>query len=285
MKKVICSGIALGIYLFASQSLEAIDPPSSPTGVSVNNDVTITWTNPADMDFDHCMVRRSTSGFPANSAAGNLVANNIVGTSQADNDLADGVYYYSIFAFDNIGNPSTAANVTVEVDTVTDTPTLTLPASNTTVSDLRFQYSVPEDITAGSMRIVLSNADDTITLNLNDDADSDFTLAWDDDLSSDSNISSASQESIPDGTYTVTFAYQDDFGNPTATAMSTDVTLERPTDGESTGDTETSGSKSPAGGCAVKPSANSPSKFPIWILGIWMIAAWSVRARRRRVAL
>ena len=122
-----------------SVTVQDVTPPDAPTSftaVVTGSDVLLTWTNPVDADFASVTIRRSASSFPTNVTDGSLVAQGLTGTSQADNSLSDGAYYYSIFARDNTGNWSAAANASATVDTTPPSaPTsFTAVATNNAVS-------------------------------------------------------------------------------------------------------------------------------------------------------
>lgn len=108
--------------------------PSAPTSFSANaaeNSVSLTWQNPAN-DFASVTIRRSSTSYPATIIDGTLVAQGLVGTSRTDDELADGTYYYSIFALDGAGNVSVAANASATVDTTAPTVSISNPSSNLT---------------------------------------------------------------------------------------------------------------------------------------------------------
>jgi hypothetical protein len=109
--------------------------PAAPTQFAANASgasVGLSWVNPTASDFASTTIRRSTTVFPANINAGTLVAQGLTGTTDSDNGLADGTYYYSIFALDGSGNVSVAATATVIVDTTP--PTVSISAPSTTLT-------------------------------------------------------------------------------------------------------------------------------------------------------
>jgi hypothetical protein len=109
--------------------------PAAPTQFAANasgSSVGLSWINPTASDFASTTIRRSTTTFPANISAGTLVAQGLTGTTHTDNALADGTYYYSIFALDGSGNVSVAATATVTVDTTP--PTVAISAPSTTLT-------------------------------------------------------------------------------------------------------------------------------------------------------
>ena len=91
--------------------------PASPVAAVSGSTILLTWANPVASDFASITVRRSTSGYPATITDGTLVAQNLTTTALEDAELSDGVYYYSIFAKDTVGNISTAAQATATIDT------------------------------------------------------------------------------------------------------------------------------------------------------------------------
>lgn len=89
-------------------------PPAVPTtgGTPVVNTqaggtLTISWTNPADSDFAFVRIYRSTTS----GVLGNLVYDNVTGTSVTDTGLTNNAtYYYTIRSVDTAGNESTNTN-------------------------------------------------------------------------------------------------------------------------------------------------------------------------------
>lgn len=90
--------------------------PGAPTNVeaaSSATSLTLTWTNPADVDFHSITIRRGTSGYPSSVTAGTAVASNLTGTTYTDTGLAGGArYYYSLFARNTGGEYGPAGTVT-----------------------------------------------------------------------------------------------------------------------------------------------------------------------------
>jgi hypothetical protein len=70
----------------------------------------LTWTNPADADFQGVMIRRSTGSAPSATTDGALVYN-ANGTTFPDMGLIDGTrYYYTAFAYDTVPNYSSGVS-------------------------------------------------------------------------------------------------------------------------------------------------------------------------------
>lgn len=116
-----------------------ITPPSAPSAFSASalgSSALLSWTNPADGDFSSVTLRRSTSAYPTSINGGTAVTSSVVVTSFMDGSLADGRYYYSIFARDTNGNVSAAATTTVLIDTTAPSapgvPSGTSPTADTT---------------------------------------------------------------------------------------------------------------------------------------------------------
>ncbi len=92
--------------------------PSVVTGVvpvPANGQVTLTWTNPASVDFTGTMVRYSATAFPTSVSDGTLasdVAGTVSGTSSLTvTGLTNGtIYYFSLFSHNAIPEYSAAVN-------------------------------------------------------------------------------------------------------------------------------------------------------------------------------
>jgi hypothetical protein len=86
-----------------------VTPPAAPTSIQVVDALTggalnISWANPTNSDFSHIHIYRSTTA----GALGTLVYDNVVGVSQKDSGLTNGVrYYYTVKSVDTSGNIST----------------------------------------------------------------------------------------------------------------------------------------------------------------------------------
>jgi hypothetical protein len=139
--------------------------PAAPSSFAANasgSSVNLTWNNPAT-DFASATIRRSTTGYPATLNDGTLVAQNLTGTSDTDTGLADGTYYYSIFALDGAGNVSIAATVSANVDTVAPTVSISAPSTGLTQTGPVIFTVTWADANLNSSSISL--ADNQVTVN------------------------------------------------------------------------------------------------------------------------
>ena len=123
-------------------------PPATPTAVSAVAapsalSVTLSWTNPTDADFAGIIVMRSTLGYPTTTT---VDANNIqafasltapYATTFTDtNNINNGViYYYSVFAKDEVPNWSTVFTTAPLAGVVSATATMVCVFDSTSVFD------------------------------------------------------------------------------------------------------------------------------------------------------
>ncbi len=91
------------------------DPVADVSAEVSGTTIALTWTNPANSDFQGVRIRRSTIGYPTSVSDGTSVASGVTGTFSSDENLGNGTYYYSLFALDQFGNVSTAATVSATV--------------------------------------------------------------------------------------------------------------------------------------------------------------------------
>jgi CSLREA domain-containing protein len=141
--------------------------------------------------------------------------------------LADGTYTVTLSYRDSRNNPATTAVATgVIIDTTTQTPTLTSPASSSFNNALQLQYSLPEAPQSNTISVAFANGSGTTTLSMDTTQSVNTTLQLS-SLSASSHVTSASASTLADGVYTVTLRYQDALGNPTISAVASTVTLDR----------------------------------------------------------
>ena len=85
--------------------------PGDVSGMSVTaglNQISLSWTNPADADFAGVKILRKTSGYPTNETDG-AIAYNGSGVFYVDTGLTNEItYYYTAFAYDEVPNYSSA---------------------------------------------------------------------------------------------------------------------------------------------------------------------------------
>ena len=118
----------------------------------------------------------------------------------------------------------------VVIDTTTQTPVLTTPDASTAYSSpLPVAYTLPEQALANSVTITFSGSvtrEVTLASSLDAAGTHSFSLVTSNLISSPDVASAVGGNTLPDGTYAVTFAYQDQYGNPVATASATAVTVD-----------------------------------------------------------
>lgn len=87
---------------------------ASAQGSFVINNVEMTGVVPPVADYEKTIIVRNTTAYPATITDGIVVYE---GTEETctDNNLAEGTYYYSAFALDDLGNVSAAAQVTATI--------------------------------------------------------------------------------------------------------------------------------------------------------------------------
>ncbi len=106
--------------------------PASVSNISAvpgDCQVALSWTNPSDSDFAGVLIKRKTNGYPSGPTDGWTVYTG-TGTSVTNSALENGVdYYYSIFAYDEVPNYASSANVmATPIDNVATGPVTNLSA-------------------------------------------------------------------------------------------------------------------------------------------------------------
>ena len=92
-------------------------PPGQVAGFAAApgvKQVVLSWTNPSDPDFAGTMIRWKTGGYPTGPTDGTLLADRPGAPGSTDTCLhtalsPDTAYYYAAFAYDRMGNYSSAA--------------------------------------------------------------------------------------------------------------------------------------------------------------------------------
>jgi len=108
-------------------------PPGNPINLKAtagDNQVALSWVNPADSDFNHERIYRST----ISGNVGNILADNVFGTVYTDATAKDGTtYYYTVHPVDSRGNENSNMNqvsatpqAAVSVPSPTPSPTPTV---------------------------------------------------------------------------------------------------------------------------------------------------------------
>lgn len=110
-------GFQGGVSKMVSDSiiLDTIAPfnISNFQAVSGDSQIILNWQNPSESDFKTVKIFRSTKFYPANPEEGVLVYNG-KGSFLINTGLINGIrYYYTVFAYDQVGNYSSGAIVSV----------------------------------------------------------------------------------------------------------------------------------------------------------------------------
>jgi len=251
-----CWMLALGLWLPSvgqAQSVTLSAPSSSSTNV---NTVTTLFTisEPTGTPQQIQLVFTCTSGacltsnatvftltmkantpapgsFTVQPTAMSAVSNpyTAVSSPTAGQQMSEG--YYSVFV--RYTRPAAAGGTilqsttrtSVYIDTVTETPVLTSPASNTRyASPVPLGYTLSELYLSGSASLTFTGPV-TLTLSLADNLLSGTDTLNTTAITTDSVITATSAASLPDGSYTVTLSYRDRFGHNPGTATSTGVQI------------------------------------------------------------
>jgi hypothetical protein len=145
--------------LTASADPEDEDAPSDITGFTAegaDTTVVLRWTNPADADFHHALIRYSTSEYPSDPGDGLPVDNGAGGEfpnapASADSFVHAGLtngatYYYAAFAGDEVPNYSDAVvtSATPE-DTVPPAPLVSFQATARADGTVKLRWTTPDD--------------------------------------------------------------------------------------------------------------------------------------------
>ncbi|MBC8097494.1 MAG: choice-of-anchor D domain-containing protein [Akkermansiaceae bacterium] len=145
--------------------------PASFAANATGSNVSLTWVNPVAADFASTTIRRSSISFPTSINDGTLLAQGLTGTSRSDNSLADGTYYYAIFALDGSANVSPAATASVTVDTTAPTVSIGSPSASITAGgpvNYTVTYSGQDSISLTALNITVNStgsaAANTITI-------------------------------------------------------------------------------------------------------------------------
>jgi len=149
--------------------------------------------------------------------------------------LPDGTYTATLSYQDALGNTVASASASnIVIDTTTQAPTLTTPATGTTNS-IRLHYALPETPFSNSVQVIFTNSlSDTSTFTMSAGTSVDFTFSPTStnaavlgaNSSYITNISSAFSTVLPDDTYSVELQYQDSIGNTVASVTTSGVVID-----------------------------------------------------------
>lgn len=144
--------------------------------------------------------------------------------------IPDGTYSVILSHQDAAGNRGSTTNVNVTVDTVTQVPTLTEPASNSAFSGIQrpqpvsVLFTLPEAGAPQSVKLLFNDGVTARELMVRDSRAGQHRFLLQPENPSGSGEVAAT-EPIPNGIYSVTLSYRDALGNPPASAMTTNVTI------------------------------------------------------------
>ena len=106
----------IGTFILSRDDIDL--PPDNPTNFRTyatgQKGIGLAWNNPLNIDFNRVRIVRETRGFPSTYLDGKIVYE---GGSQSvvDSEVEEGqTYYYSIFAIDDAGQPSTGVAMKVK---------------------------------------------------------------------------------------------------------------------------------------------------------------------------
>lgn len=123
--------------------------------IATGKNVSLTWTNPGG-DFQSVMIRKSIDHFPTSIEDEALVVRELNGVIQADPNLEDRTYFYSIFTRDAIGNFSAATTVSARVDTTGPGRVSNLNAT-TTLTNITLTWTPPDAADFATSTVVRHN--------------------------------------------------------------------------------------------------------------------------------
>ncbi len=188
--------------------------PEAPLPSSVH----LTFTNLSSTVVADLTLSDLTSASFSLNLANILPSANIASTTSST--VPDGSYNIQLSYRDILGNTVTNSSTTsITVDSVTIPLTnsnLPVPVFDANSSSIQLSYTLEEDPLTNSTNLIFQSASDTITLTLNNLLSNSLTINTQ-NINIDSIITSATQSTIPEGTYSVTLRYQDELGNSPST--------------------------------------------------------------------
>jgi len=199
-------GALLGAFAFFPQAaLATISPPTEFSALPAGPNVNLSWTNPTDPNFASVVMRRSTDTYPATVADGDDVsACDGLMTACTDMSLADGTYYYSLFATDGLGDYSQPATASAIVDfTAPAAPTDVAVQASGSTANISWTVSDPS---TDNLSIMRSTTGFPVSY-----YDSSATVIV---VGIPPSSTSYADENLPDGTYYYSVFALDDHYNP-----------------------------------------------------------------------
>ncbi len=133
----------------------------------------------------------------------------------------DGTYTATVSYQDFLGNPAASSGaISVTFDRITLTPSILTPVTSSAVSGTAtITYLAPETALSGSKKLIFSKNGTTVsTLNINDLNTGTLFLNFKNLTATSSQYALVGTNNIDDGTYSVTFSYQDINGNPASSS-------------------------------------------------------------------
>ena len=144
--KIVTAGTANGRFLTRHYGGEDATATGPVTGLAANvntREIALSWTNPTDEDYGATRVVRSNSDYATSADQTEFQTRVYDGTASAvtEADLADGTYYYTVFARDDKGNWSEATKISAVVDTVPKVPRLPIATIDSGPKDYSWSSS------------------------------------------------------------------------------------------------------------------------------------------------
>ena len=173
---------------FTTEALPDTTAPPNVTDLQaqlIDGEVELSWNNPSSTDFSHVRIQSSDRWFPRDPHDGWFIYEGADGTVLDYRSVTTGVRYYSVFTYDENGNRSSGAVVSVTTDTesVGQGPS---PES----SDIDYYKEPPQDISDSDqyqefdfadIAIVQAGQDQTLragVITLDQDKSTTFTIPY-----------------------------------------------------------------------------------------------------------
>lgn len=123
---------------------------SAPANVSLlsaqaqGGNIVLSWQNSTAWDFGKVIIIRNTSHYPSNLNDGTKIYDGIGTTYTDTGNITNQIYYYTVFALDNVGNQSSGTMVSASIssDAAVVAPLITENTKVLTVSQLDESQSV-----------------------------------------------------------------------------------------------------------------------------------------------